>query len=403
MTRLPFALVLLVAALCFVSRANDATGCGVAPHHGERVDVSDEAAYIVWDEKTKTEHFIRRATFAGTSADFGFLVPTPNRPELEVADEYLFNELASVTTAKYVYREVVREVEREFGLGCAGLRREMPTASAPSGAEEKSAALAPKGGVEVLEQKRVGDYDATVLMFRRGGEDAATGAAELTKWLAKHGYQSSPALAKWLERYVEDQWCMTAFKIATDAKRVSGPGRYDLRAKPIRMSFTAEKPVYPYREPVAEAPAGGPLPRTLRVFLAAPARFAAKLGDGSKTWPGQVVWSGPVESNRQSEAFRLAALASAPGPDGKLISRTPPAPEGWWLTEYEDRSSPRPGTDEVYFEKAADQTPVARPPIIIITTRDVVVTPWWHGAVYYGVPVALVVGGLALWRVLRRM
>ena len=35
-----------------------------------------------------------------------------------------------------------------------------------------------------------------------------------------------------------------------------------------------------------------------------------------------------------------------------------------WLTEFEDHSTPRPGTDEVYFKPDADQSPVARPPII---------------------------------------
>ena len=37
----------------------------------------------------------------------------------------------------------------------------------------------------------------------------------------------------------------------------------------------------------------------------------------------------------------------------KLPPDTPPG--AWWLTEFEDRSSPRPGTDEVYFRTAADQ------------------------------------------------
>ena len=38
--------------------------------------------------------------------------------------------------------------------------------------------------------------------------------------------------------------------------------------------------------------------------------------------------------------------------------------KAWFLTEFEDRSSPRPGTDEVYFGPAPDQSPVERPPII---------------------------------------
>ena len=52
---------------------------------------------------------------------------------------------------------------------------------------------------------------------------------------------------------------------------------------------------------------------------------------------------------------------------------------------------------------SADASPVERPPIIVNHARTVVVTPWWHLAVYVGVPVALVLGSLTLWRVLRRV
>ena len=154
------------------------------------------------------------------------------------------------------------------------------------------------------------------------------------------------------------------------------------------------------REPEAEGPVGSPLPRALRVFLAAPGRFAGKLGDGSRPWPGEVVWAGPVEGPRQASAFRLSGVAGAP--DGKGAARTEPSSEGWWLTEFEDRSSPRPGTDEVYFERAADQGPRERPPIVAVTYREVYVTPWWHGAVYVGSLGALALGGALLWRTLRR-
>lgn len=390
MSRAPFALVLTAVAVWLGTRADSASGCGVAPHFGERVSTATESALIVWDEKTKTEHFIRRAAFTSTSADFGFLVPTPGRPELDVAEEYLFGNLGALTAPRVEYRETVVEVEREFGMGCAGAARQaFPGAAAPAGLADK--APGPKAGaVEVLAQKRVGDYDATVLAFRRGDESAAAGAAELTKWLAKHGYASAPPLTKWLERYVQNEWCVTAFKIATDAKQPAVPGRYHVEAKPVRMSFKAERPFYPYREPEAEAPAGGPAPRELRVFLAAQARFEGKLGDGAKAWPGQTVWSGPL----------VPALMGGVFADAKLIPA--PAAEGWWLTEFQDTSSPRPGTDEVYFERSADQSPVERPPHVITTRREVVVTPWWHGAVYAGGLAALALGGVVLWRVLRK-
>ncbi len=70
--------------------------------------------------------------------------------------------------------------------------------------------------MEVLEQKRVGDYDAAVLAFRKGdGDSPERGAEELAKWLAKHGYEAPPAIEPWLAKYVQDGWCVTAFKIAS--------------------------------------------------------------------------------------------------------------------------------------------------------------------------------------------
>src|SRR5262249_31099362 len=98
--------------------------------------------------------------------------------------------------------------------------------------------------------------------------------------------------------------------------------------------------------------------------------------------------------------FQKAKLTE-PGPEAKTAVALPKATDAYWLTEFEDRSSPRPGTDEVYFEPAADASPVARPPIIVSNTRTVMVRPWWHAAVLLAVPVGLFLGGLVLWRLWR--
>jgi hypothetical protein len=268
-----------------------------------------------------------------------------------------------------------------------------------------------------LEQKRVGDYDAVVLAFRRGdGDSPEHGGRELAEWLAKHGYESPPAIHTWLQKYVTDGWCITAFKIASPEAKAgaatapdggkspdpkAAPRSRDLRAKPIRMSFKADRPFYPYREPETEQTKPATEARLLRVFLAAPARYAGKLGDGTKPWPGQTVWAGPVDAPHWTALYQKLAPTQVPA-NGVKPALVLPVADGFWLTEFEDRSSPRPGTDEVYFEPAADPSPVARPPRVITSTRTVVVTPWWHMAVYFGVPVALVLGGLGAWRLLRR-
>lgn len=413
MNRFTFVLAAALAAGALAAVPDSADGCAAAPRHGEQVYTNDEAALIVWDEKTKTEHFVRRANFRSTGYDFGFLVPTPNKPDLDVAEDNLFDELAQLTAPKVEYREVVKEVEKDFMPGCAS---KTAADGARLGENMPMGKSAAPGGVEVLEQKRVGDYDATVLAFRKGdGDTPEKGAAELEKWLAKHGYEAPPFIREWLKKYVADQWCITAFKIAApEVKDVKGAkkdgpappvvrgGQQNLRAKPIRMSFKADRPFYPYREPQTEttaSPAGES--RLLRVFVAAQSRFAGKLGDGTKARPGQTVWAGAVDVNRWGNLFQKATIAEPPLKDGQPVFARPD-PNGLWLTEFEDRSSPRPGTDEVYFEPAAEQSAMERPPNIITRTRIVTVTPWWHAAVYIGVPVGLVLVGLVGWRLARR-
>lgn len=371
MRRVTALAVLLAATVWIATRPGDATACGIVVPRvsvtgtpSPRVETADEAAYIVWDERNSTQHFIRRATFTGTATDFGFLVPTPSRPELRAVDDALFDTLARATAPRIEYREQVKEVTKRFEFnGCLGTNANstfsfVGSAIKPGGASP--------GTVQVLEQTRVGDFDATVLTFRRGaGEDAATGAAELGRWLTRNGYHSSPRVTRWLARYVEDQWCLTAFKIAgTPAARGS-----EFRAAAVRMSFRTERPFYPYREPEAEWPATAP--RLLRVYFAASARFAGKLGDGPIPWPGQTVWAGPVGDHIQSDVFARAGVPRLSGQSG------------WWLTEFEDRSSPRPGIDEVYFERSTNNATLERPPHVVTQTREVVVTPWWHGAVWY--------------------
>ncbi len=360
MNRLTCAVALLVVAVWVASRPDDAAGCGGAYRPGERVDVADETALIVWDAKTQTQHFIRRATFLSTGYDFGFLVPTPNRPELAEAADNLFTELAQITAPKVEYHTIV-----ENPIGCGG-----GGAISSRGADR----LAPGGGVVVLEQKRVGDFDAAVLALQPGAKgDPASGAAELAAWLKQNGYAFTPGLLAWLEPYVRNGWVVTAFRIATEPKPAEKNTAVNLGARPVRMSFKTDRPFFPYREPedqrdeLAKA-----VPRLLRVFVAAPGRFAGKLGDdGTKIWPGKAVWADTVDARQWHGLFRSANLPTRPSTDG------------WWLTEFEDRSTPRPGTDEVYFEPSEDQAPIYRQPTIIEHM------PWWLGALCCGSPFAL--------------
>ena len=53
--------------------------CCPAPPSGKPVVNADQTVILIWDPATKTEHFIRKATFKSEADDFGFLIPSPTQ------------------------------------------------------------------------------------------------------------------------------------------------------------------------------------------------------------------------------------------------------------------------------------------------------------------------------------
>lgn len=363
---LPFAVTgTLAGVVLALPPGNPARGCAVAFRTNQpgTVGIASESAIIVWDEAAKTEHFIRRATFATTSADFGFLVPTPTAPDLTPAEDSAFDTLANVTAPRVVYET---RIDHRVGLGDVPFGCGSGVKSAADfAAAGKAAPAAP--AVEVLSRQRVGRYDTAVLR--------ADDPKKLRDWLEEHGYQARAELVEWLRAYTDAKWVITAFKIAGQTGGdPAGPAHRDVTSSAVRMSFKADKPFYPYREPEDARRAGpGPGARLLRVYLAADKRYAGTIGS-SGDWPGQTVWANPVAA----DVIERAA--------GTVV----PAGRPLWLTEFEDRSSPRPGTDEVYFAPAADPSRRERPPVVY-TTWEERYWPGWDGLAAL-FPLAAVVG-----------
>lgn len=337
-------------------RPTTAEGCAVAPRAGQHVDIAEESAIIIWDSATKTEHFIRRASFKTEAKDFGFLVPSPSKPTLSSADDTAFGELERITAPPM---RVQSQSGGGCGIGCA--------ASAPK------AAMAPDGKVDVLHEQRVAGYDAVVL--------SATDAAALNKWLADHGYQSSESLKKWLEPYVAKKWIITAFKIASagekekDAKGAtatkttiasnvtpSPTSTAGVATSAVRMTFTTDRPFYPYREPEDQrGPTASKDRRLLRVYFIGTERVEGTVGDET-AFVGQTRWSKMLPDHERQALTNMLRLAN---------EKTPAT---WRLTEFEDRSSPRPGIDDLFFRAAKDQNTVER---TAITYPSVPAPPAW--------------------------
>lgn len=329
-TSLGTALLLLLLALVSVSPPA-APACAVAPPQNKPVEIADESAIIIWDAKSKTEHFIRRATFKSYADDFGFLVPTPTKPTLKEADDKAFTELATITAPR-----VVTQSQPSGGGGCAC---GMAAPKAASSVGTKSAAEEP--AVRVLDEQRVAGYDTAIL--------EADSADALNKWLEEHSYDVSPRLKEWVAPYIQAKWKITAFKVAK--KDDNEPS---VSTKALRMTFQTDKPFFPYREPAAEVAADKKSvePRLLRVYFLSDSRVQGTIGDKGANWPSTTEWANHLTSEQREQLLRQL----------KLDADTPPS--SWWLTEFEDHSSPRPGTDDVYFSPSADQSTVEREPHI---------------------------------------
>lgn len=320
---MPRARPCLATALALLLAAPPARPCAPAPPPGRQVDVLSEEALIVWDAEKRVEHFVRRASFSSDAPDFGFLVPTPTRPELAEAPEALFGALERARAPEVIRRERTAFVPV--------LLVALPFLMFSRGAPPLTAGRPP---VEVLEEKRVAGYDAAVL--------ASTDASALSAWLAEHGYAQRPDLTDWLRPYVEAGHVLTAFKIA-------GGGTRRVGTAPVRMSFTTERPFFPYREPADQRRVEPGLERRLTLHLVAPERLQGRIGEGLP-WKASVLYASPRAD--------LPALLAGALPKEAL-------PASGWLTTVVDSATPRPGTDDLFFSPAAQQQRVVPDPIVV--------------------------------------
>lgn len=177
-------LLLAAAIAAVVLRSTPISACCPAPPSGKPVVNADQTVILIWDAATKTQHFIRRASFRSEADDFGFLVPTPARPELEESGNEAFPYLQKLTEPERIKRTRPSE-GMNCGCGCASPTKDTATKSAGA-------------NVTVLETKRVAGFNATVL--QAGSADA------LVRWLKDHGYAFSPEVEAWAKPYVEAGW-----------------------------------------------------------------------------------------------------------------------------------------------------------------------------------------------------
>lgn len=138
------------------------------------------------------------------------IFPVPGRPEVDQppGGEELFSYLEQATRP-----EIRREQRLVWRVQPEGL-----DGGAPAGAQ-------------LIGRETIGGYDVSRL--------AADDGAALLAWLAENGYSLPPPAEPILGAYAAEGWSFVAVKLAAAAPEGS--------LAPLRISYTAERPVYPMR------------------------------------------------------------------------------------------------------------------------------------------------------------
>lgn len=270
-----------------------------------RPSLAYEQAVIVHDATTNREHFIREVAFRRADERFGFVVPTPTRPEVAKVDKGLMR---------------IFHLEFEFD---PPLPRNVG-----SGYGRGSGAGFGGRGVTVLERTKVGSFTAFVL--------AADDSAALGKWLKQHGLVTTPETDAWLAHYVALKFYYVAMRY--DPPK-GGKVRPTIESETMRISFDTPVPYYPYLEPAA--PAGDE--RLLDLWVVGGKKVvpvAMREQDGKRSWI-RPLRAGQVHADAREKLATFGEDFTALLPEGELVVQT-----------FQDQKRSRAGIGDILFVPA---------------------------------------------------
>ncbi len=314
---------LLVCALALVAAEPVATACGgffnrkLAPE--QQPSLAREKVLIVHDAGRGRQHFIREVAFRRADQRFGFVVPTPTRPEVAKVDTNPFTLLRSI----FPFGGML------IGSGGGG------TGSG------YGAGFGGRGGVEVLAVEKVGSFTAFTL--------AATDAAALTGWLEDNDLASTPESDRWLAHYVRMGFYYVAMRYDPPPEARKDKDA-PVAAETIRISFATPIAYYPYFEPEPEH--DPKTPRLLELWYVgnAPVVPVALHRDPDG---GAAQWVRPLKAGEQHPEARpqleiaLQQEIEDLLPAGRLVVQT-----------FQDQKRRRTGFQDILFA-AADARPLS--------------------------------------------
>jgi hypothetical protein len=268
-----------------------------------------EQTLVILDREQHKQHFVREVMFRTSRRAFGFVVPTPTRPEVARVAKSPFERLRVRFPYKTIGLGLGSGTGQGFGSGRGG-----------------------GGGVKILEVKKVGSFTAFVL--------AADDAQALADWLKKYQLVTTPEADTWLAHYVRMKYFYVAMRYdppAEDEKVAIGR----TKSETMRISFDSELAYYPYFEPDPPAGRAPEDPRMLEVWYVSD---EGSIPVALRTQGKQRSWVRPFEEGSRYDKAQRADLAEALGADATLL------PKGELVVQrFADQKRSRVGFGDVVF------------------------------------------------------
>lgn len=216
-TRLAFGLAATAAAaLVTLATASPALACGGFFCSNLPMDQAGERIAFGIDGTTVTAYI--NIQYTGEADDFGWVIPVQSQPsEIEVGTQDLFQQLGWRTAPRYELTW-----DNEDGDDCGFWTRALED-------DEVFASDPGDGGVDVLDSRDVGPYNAVVL--------AATDATALVDWLNENGFVQPETSTPLIQHYLDLEMIFVAVKLQANA--ASGD------VVPLVLTFEEENPCIP--------------------------------------------------------------------------------------------------------------------------------------------------------------
>jgi hypothetical protein len=212
----------LAAALLVGTYARDARACGcfTPPDPSVPVVQAGERILFAMDGGSVVAHI--QIQYAGSAQEFGWLLPLPSVPTLELGTDELFNSLITATQPKY---RLVSSFEGTCGFGQQGRGILAPTAGGDaSGAGGNSGGMSP-----LVIQDSIGPFDYAVLK--------ADNKDEMLAWMAENRYFVPAGTDATVINYIHTGAFFLALKLR------SGQSAGDLQ--PVVVRYPSELPMIP--------------------------------------------------------------------------------------------------------------------------------------------------------------